>query len=100
MEPPAGAFSDWRWGGFWNESVLGRIVFEVFIGTAGAFVSISPEYHRRQAATLTQFARTTRDPDTAKELLRIAAEHLVRADEAVPTLTPVERPSINNRRPQ
>ena len=53
-------------------------------------VSISPEYHRRQAATLTQLAQTTRDPNAAEALLRIAAEDTVRADQAVRTLTPLD----------
>ena len=44
-------------------------------------VTINPEYHRRQAATLTQLAQTTRDPDTAKALLRVAADHVGRADD-------------------
>ena len=47
----------------------------------GAVVAISPEYHRRQAATLTQLAQTTRDPDTAKALLRVAADYIGRADD-------------------
>ena len=35
---------------------------------------LSSEYHRRQATTLTQLAQTTRNLDTAKALLRMAAE--------------------------
>ena len=49
--------------------------------TAGT-LPISSDYHHQQAATLTQLARTTRDPDTAKALLLIAAEHRARAEEA------------------
>jgi hypothetical protein len=45
-------------------------------------VSLSPDYHRRQATALTHLAETTRDPEVAKVLLRIASEHLVSADEA------------------
>jgi len=45
-------------------------------------VSLSPNYHRRQATALTHLAETTRDPEIAKALLRIASAHLVRADEA------------------
>ena len=63
-------------------------------------VSISPEYHRRQAATLTQLAQTTSNPNAAEALLRIAAEHIVRADQAVRTLTPLDKPSGNDRRSQ
>ena len=44
-------------------------------------MALSSEYHRRQATTLTQLAQTTRNLDTAKALLRMAAEHLVQADE-------------------
>jgi hypothetical protein len=52
-------------------------------------MAISPEYHRRQAATLLQLAQNTRDPDTAKALLQIVAEHIARAEEAVAkTATP------------
>jgi hypothetical protein len=58
-------------------------------------MSISPEYHRRQAATLTQLAQTTRDPDTAKALLRVAADHISRADEAARDMTLVG-PSIDD----
>jgi hypothetical protein len=46
-------------------------------------MAISPEYHRRQAATLLQLAQNTRDPDTANALLQIVAEHVARAEEAV-----------------
>jgi hypothetical protein len=35
---------------------------------------------------LTHLAEVTRDPDVAKVLLRIASEHIVRADEAERTL--------------
>jgi hypothetical protein len=44
-------------------------------------VSLSPDYHRRQATALTRLAETTRDPEIAKALLRIASEHLVSAKE-------------------
>ena len=47
---------------------------------------LSPDYHRRQATALAHLAETTRDPDRAKALLRIAVEHLVSADEAERTL--------------
>jgi hypothetical protein len=72
----------------WNESLFGRILFQsVSLKLPVHIVSISPEYHRRQAATLAQLAQTTRDPDTAKALLRMAAEHIARAEEAVRTIT-------------
>ena len=45
----------------------------------GEIVALSSEYHRRQATTLTQLAQTTRNLDTAKALLRMAAEHVVQA---------------------
>ena len=35
----------------------------------------SPSFHRRQAETLTELAKTTRNRDTRDELLRLAAEH-------------------------
>jgi hypothetical protein len=40
------------------------------------------DYHRRQARTLTQLATATRDPDTAAQLLKLAAEHIALADGA------------------
>ena len=49
-------------------------------------MSLSPEYLRRQATALTHLAEVTRDSDVAKALLRIASEHIVRADEAERTL--------------
>jgi hypothetical protein len=63
-------------------------------------VSISPEYHRRQAATLTQLAQSTRDPETAKVLLQVAADHIARADEAVRDLSSVDKPPTNGRQPR
>jgi hypothetical protein len=33
------------------------------------------EYHRRQAEKLIRLAQTTRDPETASALMRLAAEH-------------------------
>jgi hypothetical protein len=42
----------------------------------------SAEYHRRQASTLTRLAESTRDPDTARALMRLAAEHTAIADGA------------------
>jgi hypothetical protein len=35
----------------------------------------SPGFHRRQAETLAELAKTTRDRHTRAELLRLAAEH-------------------------
>jgi hypothetical protein len=35
----------------------------------------SEEYHRRQAGILSELAQTTHDPQTASELMRLAAEH-------------------------
>ena len=58
----------------------------------GEIVALSSEYHRRQAATLTQLAQTTRNLDTAKALLRMAAEHVVQADETVRITEPKDRP--------
>ena len=33
------------------------------------------DYHRRQADTLIRLASSTRDPETAAALMRLAAEH-------------------------
>jgi hypothetical protein len=38
------------------------------------------EYHRRQAQTLVLLANSTRDPDTAAQLMKLAAEHTAIAD--------------------
>jgi hypothetical protein len=35
----------------------------------------SPDFHRRQAETLAELAKTTRDRHTRAEFLRLAAEH-------------------------
>ena len=56
------------------------------------------EYHRRQATTLTQLAQTTRNLDTAKALLRMAAEHLVQADETLRITEPTDKPGVDRRR--
>jgi hypothetical protein len=40
------------------------------------------DYHRRQADVLTRLAHSTRDPETAASLMRLAAEHTMLADEA------------------
>ena len=61
-----------------------------FSGVSGKTLPISSDYHHRQAATLTRLAQTTRDPDTAKALLRIAADHIARAEEAAQTTPLVE----------
>ena len=58
-------------------------------------VPISSEYHRRQAATLTQFAQDTRDAATAKALLRMAYEHF--AQRKWPSRHKTRIPSIHYR---
>ena len=58
-------------------------------------MALSSEYHRRQATTLTQLAETTRNLDTAKALLRMAAEHLVQAEETVRITEPTDRPHVD-----
>jgi hypothetical protein len=40
----------------------------------------TPGYHRRQAETLTKLASSTRDPETASALQKLAAEHAAMAD--------------------
>ena len=35
----------------------------------------SPEFHRRQAEIFTRLAKSSHDPHTRDELLRLAAEH-------------------------
>ena len=61
-------------------------------------MALSSEYHRRQAMTLTQLAQTTRNLDTAKALLRMAAEHLVQADETARITEPTDKPGVDRRR--
>jgi len=43
-------------------------------------LAIENDYHHRQAATLIRLAQATRDPDTAVALMRLAAEHIARAE--------------------
>jgi hypothetical protein len=64
----------------------------------GQIMALSSEYHRRQATTLTQLAQTTRNLDTAKALLRMAAEHLVQADETLRITEPTDKPGVDRRR--
>ena len=45
-------------------------------------MTFSPGYLRRQASALTYLSETIRDPEVAKALLRVASEHIVRADDA------------------
>jgi hypothetical protein len=40
----------------------------------------TPDYHRRQAETLIKHASSTRDPETAAALQKLAAEHAAMAD--------------------
>jgi hypothetical protein len=40
------------------------------------------DYHRGQARTLVKLARLTSDPNTAASLMRLAAQHVVMADQA------------------
>jgi hypothetical protein len=40
------------------------------------------DYHRRQAEVLIKLANATRDPETAKALMRVAADHIRLAEEA------------------
>jgi hypothetical protein len=42
----------------------------------------SSEYHRRQVVVLVQLAQSTRDPETAAALMRLASEHTRLAEEA------------------
>jgi len=39
-------------------------------------------YHRRQADVLVKLANSTRDPETANALMRLAADHIRLAEEA------------------
>jgi hypothetical protein len=45
-------------------------------------VPLSSDYHRRQATTLIQLARTTDNAATAKALLKLAAEYIDLAEQA------------------
>jgi hypothetical protein len=51
-------------------------------GQIGGFFVASAEYHRKQAQVLIQLAQSTRDPETAAALMRLAAEHTALADKA------------------
>jgi hypothetical protein len=78
-----------------TKSCNGRFGRGTFVGQ---IMVLSSEYHRRQATTLTQLAQTTRNLDTAKALLRMAAEHLVQADETLRVTEPTDKPGIDRRR--
>ena len=43
---------------------------------------LSSDYHRRQATTLIQLARTTNNAATAKALLKLAAEYIDLVEQA------------------
>jgi hypothetical protein len=49
-------------------------------------VTNQSDYHHKQAQVLAQLANVTRDPDTAKALLRLSAEHVRLAEESAPNL--------------
>jgi hypothetical protein len=51
---------------------------------------INSEYHRRQAITLVQLARKTSSTDTAKALLKLAAEYIDLAYEAARPFQAIE----------
>jgi hypothetical protein len=50
----------------------------------------NPAYHLRQASTLTTYARLTRNPERAAELLRLAEQHKAMADQEQ---RPIQEPS-------
>ena len=77
-----------------TKSCNGRFGRGTFVGQ---IMALSSEYHRRQATTLTQLAQTTRNLDTAKALLRMAAEHLVQADETLRITEPTDKPGVARR---
>jgi hypothetical protein len=58
---------------------------------------INSEYHRRQAITLVQLARKTSSTDTAKALLKLAAEYIDLAEEAARPLRVVDAPNVDAR---
>jgi hypothetical protein len=47
-------------------------------------VASSSEYHHKQAETLIRLAQSTRDPDTASALMRLAAEHRALTEQVAP----------------
>jgi hypothetical protein len=64
---------------------------------AGEIVALSSEYHRSQAITLTQLARTTRDREAAQSLFRLAAEHIELADDVARARSAAAPPSNDNK---
>jgi hypothetical protein len=46
-------------------------------------MALTTDYHRKQATVLVQLAQTTRDQDTAKALMQMAAEQIRLAEDAV-----------------
>jgi hypothetical protein len=57
-------------------------------------VTNQSDYHHKQAQVLAQLANVTRDPDTAKALLRLSAEHVRLAEESAPNLRLVSSEKI------
>ena len=51
----------------------------------------TPEYHRRQADLFSRLAKVAKDPDTAAELERLAAEHLTWAHRGESAGTPTRQ---------
>jgi hypothetical protein len=53
-------------------------------------VALPADYHYKQAQVLARLADATRDPETARALLQLSAEH-VRLAESTPNLRLVSR---------
>ena len=47
----------------------------------GGIVPLSADYHRRQADTLIRLAGSTRDQETARALMKLAAEYIMLAEQ-------------------
>jgi len=46
-------------------------------------MALTTDYHHKQATVLVQLAQTTRDQDTAKALMQMAAEQIRLAEDSV-----------------
>jgi hypothetical protein len=57
-------------------------------------MALTTDYHRKQATVLIRLAQTTRDQDTAKTLMQMAAEQIRLAEDTIPMLAAF-RPAEN-----
>jgi hypothetical protein len=65
-----------------QSSINPKVTIKAKVAKLSRVVPVDSEYHQTQAVTLLRLARSTRDPDTAAALMRLAADHASLADKA------------------